>query len=335
MIENSNTDEYASDMHIDELLNGFIDGELTPRQQTEVERLVAHDIKIARQLQRLQKCKALVSSMPHAEAPAQVLHGIRSSLARIAPLHEEGPVYDERAGRIQLLARRLLSAAAMIGLMGVLAAVIYAIIVPQATPETPVAIGTGQPENRIDLTEPSPAAAGPAFCGRLELKTSSFAAVDAFVNRAIEENELSDSASPIKQRDKGIYYISCSRQGLDSLLADLDDIWSKLDSATLLVDSEVFGKPVVVDAVTPEQIAEIVHQDNPEKRIDAAKSFAVLNNMAEQLPGRGILAAIEGQNNSLMTIPKPVLTGNSKRIRKPAGQAEDGRLVRLTITVSW
>lgn len=336
MIENSNPDEYVPDGHIDELLNGFIDGELTPRQQTEVERLVAHDIKIARQLQRLERCKTLINSLPRVEAPAQVLHGIKSSLAGTATQHQKPqPVYDDRAGRMHLLARRLLSAAAMVGLLGVLAAVIYTIVVPQAAPKPPVTVATTQPANSSPLAEPNPAAVGAAFCGRLELKTSNFAAVDAFVNRTIEENELSDSAGPLSQGDDGIYYISCNRLGLDSLLADLDDIWSKLDSATLLVDSEVFGKPVVVDAVTPEQIAEIAHQTGPEKRIEVAKSFAALNNMTERLPGKEIMVAIEGQGDSLVTIPKPVLTGNSKRIRKPVGRAQDGQIVRLTITVSW
>jgi len=334
MIENSNTDEYAYDEHIDELLNGFVDGELTPRQQTEVERLVAHDTKIARQLHRLQKCKALISSMPHVEAPAEVLHGIRSSLAKMAPSHQEEPVYNERVGRVHLLARRLLSAAAMIALVGVLAAVIYTIVVPQAPPAPMVTAGTTQPANTAS-TQPSFAAAGAAFCGRLELKTSSYAAVDAFINRTIEENELSDATNPAQLQENGIYYISCSRQGLDMFLADLEDIWSKLDSATLMVDNEVFGKPVVIDAVTPEQIVEIARQDNPERRIDTAKSFAVLNDLTEQLPGKGILVAIEGKNDSLMAIPKPVLTGNSKRARKPTGKAEDDSLIRLTITVSW
>lgn len=335
MNSNSNADNYAPDARIDELLNGFIDGELTPRQQTEVERLAAHDVKIAQRLQKLQKCKTLVSSMPHAEAPVKVLNGIRNSLARMAPLHEEEPVYDERAGRIQLFARRLLSAAAMIGLVGVLGAVIYTIISPQTAQKPPVAVDAQQPVNRIGLAQLPPSAAGPAFCGRLELKTSSFAAVDAFVNRTIEENEISDSASPDEQRDRGIYYVSCNRQGLDSLLSDLDDIWSKLDSATLTVDSEIFGRPVVVDDVTPRQIAEIAHQDNSEKRIEIARNFAVLNSTAERLPDRGIQVAIEGRNDSLVTIPKPVMTGNSKRTNKPAGRIEDGRLVRLTIIVSW
>ena len=334
MIENSNTDEYAYDKHIDELLNGFIDGELTPRQQTEVERLAVHDTNIARQLQRLQKCKALISSMPRAEAPAEVLHGIRSSLASMTPSRQEKPVYDQRSGRVHLFARRLLSAAAMIGLVGVLAAVIYTIVVPQAAPNPMVTAVTTQPAN-TGVTEPIYTAAGTAFCGRLELKTNSFAAVDAFVNRTIEENELSDVTNTAQLQENGIYYISCSRQGLDAFLEDLDDIWSKLDSATLMVDSEVFGKPVVVDAVTPEQIAEIARQNNTESRVETAKIFAVLNNVTEQLPSKGILAAIEGQNDSLMAIPKPVLTGNSKRVRKPAGQAEEGSLVRLTIKVNW
>ena len=47
--------------NMDELLNSFIDGELTPRQQTEVQRLIAHEEKVAQRLRQLQKCKMLPS----------------------------------------------------------------------------------------------------------------------------------------------------------------------------------------------------------------------------------------------------------------------------------
>ena len=43
--------------NMDELLNSFIDGELPARQQTEVQRLIAHDEKIAQRVRQLQKSK--------------------------------------------------------------------------------------------------------------------------------------------------------------------------------------------------------------------------------------------------------------------------------------
>lgn len=336
MKKNSDTDTYASDRRIDELLNGLIDGELTARERTKVERLIAHDLKIARRLRQLQRCKMLVSSLPCAEAPAEVLEGVKASLATGARLAEER-TYSEWAGTIQLLVRKLLSAAAMIGLVAVLAAVIYAIVAPETVPEGPVAAGDRQPPEKV--MEPSPGTmAALGFSGRLELKTSALATVDSVINRAIADNGLSDSISPARGQDKRIHFLSCSREGLDLVLADLKDIWSQLDSATLFVGTEVFGRQVEVDAVTTEQIAEIVDQGSLERRIEVAKDFAALNNVTERLPGREMLAAIEGQSSSLTRpwrIPKPHLTGSQGTVRKPSGPTEDEATVRLTIIVSW
>ncbi len=337
MKEDPNMDIYASNGRIDELLNSFIDGELTARQEAEVERLIADDVKAAQRLRQLQKCKVLVGSLPCAEAPAEVLEGIKASLAT-GTLAGGEPSYQEQAGTgsRQLLVRTVLSAAAMIGLVAVLTAVIYTIATPEIAPEGPVAIGNRQPPERVELIKPSPGTvAAPGFSGRLELKTSALVAVDAFINRAIEDNGLSDSTSPAKRQNKRIYSLSCSRQDLDSLLAGLEGVWSELDSATLFVNTEAFGEQVVVEAVTAEQIAKIVDQNSPESRIRVAKDFAALNNMSERLPGGEILSAIEGGSRSLLTIPKPALTGGRKVIEKPTARAEDKEKVRLTIIVSW
>ena len=46
----------SKSQNIDELLNGFIDGELTARQQTEVQRLITHNPEVEQRLRQLQKC---------------------------------------------------------------------------------------------------------------------------------------------------------------------------------------------------------------------------------------------------------------------------------------
>jgi len=104
------------------------------------------------------------------------------------------------------------------------------------------------------------------------------------------------------------------------------------------VNTEVFGVQAVVDAVTTEQIAEIADQVSPEKRIEIAKDFGVLNNMAEHLPDREIRAAIEAGHSSLTQqwrILKPVLTKTQKSVKNPADQAQEKQKVRLTIIVDW
>jgi len=306
--------EKSSSGGIDELLNSFIDGELTAEQQTEVEQLIANDAKIVKRLRQLQQCKMLVGSLPHAEAPAEVLEGIKASLTGTTPPAVE-QTWDGGAAKKYLLVRRVLSAAAMIGLVAVLATVIYMTLTPRTSQERPTtSIG---------------------FSGKLELKTSDLLAVSAFVNRAIEDRGLSDSVSPERRQDRRIYSLSCSMKDLNLLMVDLEHIWPELASATLSVYTEVFGEQVVVNSVTTQQIAHIAEQNNIERRIELAKDFAALNNMAARLPGREILAAIEGGNRSLITIPKPFLTGKQGTMRKPVGRADDKETVHLTIIVNW
>ena len=295
--------------NIDELLNGFIDGELDQRHQTEVQRLIAHDAQIAERLRELQKCKVLVSSLPCVEAPAEMAGQIKASLETSALLGRQPEPFDAREGARHLLVRRVLAAAAMIGLVAVLAAVVYTIVAPESVTDRPIAIeGWQQPRREVGVEKPAPGIAATAeksiaqispavtgFNGRLELKTSDLVAVNAFINRAIEDNDLLGKVSPEAEGDKSVYTLSCSRSALSLLLADLENVWARFDSATLFVETDRPGGQVVVDNVSAEQIVDLI------------------------------------------TPPKPRLTGDEKTsektIKKPESQAEDEEKVSLTIVV--
>ena len=333
--------------NMDELLNSFIDGELPARQQTEVQRLVDHEEKIAHRLQQLQKCKMLLSSLPVTEAPPQILENVKASLARKPLLVEQPLAFDERAGTRHLLGRKVFAAAAMLGLVGILTAVVYTIVAPEAVTQRPVAVERRDLPTAVDVVKPGPTIVAAPFSGRLELRTSYLPAVVAFINRAIEDNVPSDEWIASDQSNvKEPHALICSSESFNLLLAELGNIWDKLDSAHFFVDTEVFGEQVVVDAVTAEQISGIVNQDDSKRRMEVAKDFAVLNNMAELLPGREILTAIDDTTVGLITPPKPVLTWNQKTEKKsPASPAtlgsdqnpplagKENKNIHLTITV--
>jgi hypothetical protein len=335
MKENPDMDTNASNERIDELLNSYIDDELTVEQQAEVERLIDQDAKIAQRLRQLQKCQILVGSMPYADAPGSVLEGVRASLADSSLLSDMQPAYEQQTGKKYLLLRKVLAAAAMIGLAAVMSVAVRKIVIPQNTPEESIAV-----ENRTAKSI-KPAArmvAASGFNGRLELKTKSLNAVDAFIKSAIDDNGLSASINPERRQSRRVYSLDCTKEGLHSLLDDLDNIWSELDSAKLFVNTENFGTQTVVDAVTTKQISEIANLDSPERRIELAKDFAVLNNMAEHLPDKEIRAAIEAGDSSLIQqwrILKPVLTGKQKAVKKPANQAQEKQTVHLTVILDW
>jgi len=68
------------DAHINNLLNGYIDDELTTRQQTELKRLLLNDPALAGRLDKMQRCQQLVQMAPEEKAPADMLDRVKSSL---------------------------------------------------------------------------------------------------------------------------------------------------------------------------------------------------------------------------------------------------------------
>ncbi len=308
---------------IEKLLNGYIDGELTTRQQTEVKRLLANDSKLAQRLARLERCKMLISSLPQAEAPAGMFDDIKASLARRTLLGEQAVAVGERAGARDLFVRKVLSAAAMIALVAALGAVIYTIVAPETAPKRPIVADSG----RTVPEPPRAVLAAAPFNGRLELKAAAYIEMDASINRAIEENGLVDCLSRQRDDNRTTYVLTCGRKGLNQLLVQLDKNWQKLDSASLFVQTDVFGDQVPVDAVTPEQVTQIASRSTLEESIRLAKDFALLNDVAEQMRSKALFADDKGPD--LLAVPKPRLTGPllAEMTRGPAADKSNVNLV--------
>lgn len=325
MKENPNMNAYSGEERIDELLNGYIDDELGARQHTEVERLIAHDAEIEQRLKQLQKCRGLLASMPCAEAPPHVLQGVQASIATAARLYSQTS-YNQRAGRIHLLARRALSAAAILGLAALLGAVIYTILAPEPPTDSPPLF--------VKNDKPAAPKFSPtlAFRGKLELKTNYPAEVGAVIGATIEENGLSDFGGGIRESNKRIHYVRCDRADLNTVLASLETVWAKLDSAKMVLDTQVFGDEVAVESVTTKQIADIIDRDSNEERVKLAKDFHLLNTMEANMPGNKILTAIEGEPPDVI-LPRPIMTGGQNAQKKPP-KADADRTIRLTIILS-
>jgi hypothetical protein len=216
------------DPNINQLLNGYIDGELAERQRTEVQRLVARDAEVAQQLRELQKCKILVSSLPRAEAPGRMLEKIKIALESRTITASQPSGSERRRGAKHLLVRKVLNAAAMIGLVAVLGTVVYTIL----SPET---------------------AAGPlvASAGRLELKTSNLVAVDTAINRGVENGDVTVRTST--QDGNKVYTLTGSREAIAAMLTtDINSVWDSFDSTRFAIKD----KPVVVDST--EEVANLL-----------------------------------------------------------------------------
>jgi len=204
--------------NIEKLLNGYVDGELSVRQQTEVKRLLGNDPKIAGRLRQLEKCKTLISSLPAAKAPPDMAENVMAMLARRSLLGEEPAAINEKAGTRDLFLRKVLTAAAMIALLGVLGMVVYTILAPPAVPRPPSVAGEGRTTDVID----PPRIMLAKFNGRLELKTAAFKEMDAFMDRAVAENGFVRCTGIERLVDRTTYVLTCGRKGLNRLLERLD-----------------------------------------------------------------------------------------------------------------
>lgn len=311
---------------IDELLNGFIDGELSSRQQTEVQRLIANDTQIRQRLKQLKKTKLLVGSLPFVEAPSDTYERVTTSLERRTLLDEQSSSIDQYTGARHLFVRKLVAAAAMVGLVAVLAVLVHSIIAPETPPPTFVAEET-------NIIKPAPAVAFAEFNGRLELKTNVFIEIDSAINKAIKANPLMDCTSLDRLPDKSRYVLTCSHRGLDMFLSRLGTIWPRFDSATLFVKTKDFDQRIVIDRVTAQQIARIASQQTAESSFRVARDFAMLNNMADRLPGKEVFAALDTTKKYFITIPKPPLTSDEGAVEKPTTDEDLGK-VSLVIVVT-
>jgi len=301
--------------NLDELLCSFMDGELSPRQRTEVQRMAARDPQVGRRLRQLQSCRTLFSALPQVEAPGDMMEQIKLSLERRTLLQEQPAAPRRSAGALHLVFRKFVAAAAMFALLGVLGVVVYQIVAPVGGPESPP-FATDIP--RVRPGEPGASAVPPTvvadagFSGRLELRTASFASMDAFIRRAVENNALLDSAESGLAGDRRRYHIVGTRDNINHVVASLSSAWQSAGGATLYVDRPGdSATPVAVEAVTADQTVSIIARSSTEASVEAAQAFAVMNDLARQTPGGELLAMIGEDTGSMLAfagIPKPRMT---------------------------
>jgi hypothetical protein len=325
--------------NLDELLSSFVDGELSDRQKTEVQRLAARDPEVGRRLRQLQNCRALFSSLPPAQSPADLLEQVRQSLERRLLLQEQ-PVFGRRAaGAWHLVFRKLVSAAAMIALLGILGVVVYQIVGPVSNVATaPLADNVSlQPPGGSELTAPPVAAAQREFSGRLELQTAALVQAEASLRQAVEDNGLARFVQIDTSGDRQVYRLVSTREGAHRLLASLSGIWSNFGSASLHVERP--GDPttsVVVESVTPEQAVSIVACNSAEDALGTAEKYALVNGLTQRIPGQELLVALNedtGVASAMMTAPKPVQTSNDATSRTTLAEPQGRPDTSLTIVL--
>ncbi len=223
-----------SNVNIDELLNGYIDGELNDRHRTEVQRLISHDDQVANRFRQLQKCKTLVTALPPAEVSGGLLERIKTSLETKTLVGSNEQIEVEaRRGAIHLFARRLTTAAALFILIAVLGAVVFTILAPGTPPPAPI-----------------------AFEGTLELGTSNVVAIENVINSS------GVSVRPVVQDGKKTYVITGSREVVTAMFTDMSEIWESIDSSKLTVETKT-GNQTGYDNLSTDDITALINPPKP------------------------------------------------------------------------
>jgi hypothetical protein len=338
--------KYEQNEKIEELLNGFVDGELSAKEAEEVRQLVEKDRSIARRLHEIETCRLLMSSLPPAEPPAKVVSGIKELVRGSWPQGVRVDYSQDNAsgslklsrGRLFLLSRQLIAASVVIGLLGILAGVIYRIVMPETTAPRTVAM---QPKAEDKMQNNGIAGQQADNIGvySLQLTTADFAGVDSFINKLLGESTWLQYQTTKQLPGQSVYRVYCSRAGLEDLMTSLTPVWSRFDSATLLVNSDNVEKQVAVEQVRPEQVADIAQQQTIAEQMRVARDFAVSNDIRRLLPQERMMALGKSPGRAepeleLTAIPKPVLTSGGRNLLTAPRDAADQVQVDLSIVLS-
>ncbi len=325
---------------IDELLSGYLDGELSQRQHTEVQRLIEHDPDTRAKVDQLRKQKLLMLAMPVESAPDTLIDDIKIAMERKLILDESPTGTSESEGRRQLYFRRAMTAAVIFVLLGSLIAIVVNIIAPAPASNDNFATNTNtgidstventSPLPRPEIVRPKDEA---LFSANLALTTKESIAMSSFVWKAIFNNGLRDDTYPERLTSKTTYQITSDVDRVIALLNEIATAWDRCDTAALSAYSAGIDSDIVIENITAQQAVSVFTQDNTDKRLELAKVYATLNTSTGDDREQMLLAMKANDSKDVPPIPiKPEYTSGPKTpVAKPDHDAEKVTLI-ITIT---
>lgn len=293
-----------------ELISGYIDGQLTPRQITELKRLLAHDPQCQQELEAMERQQRLLQSLPVECAPAGLTQEIQSALERQFILG--GSVrHSDKVGKWGLRLRKTAAAAAMILLpLLALSAVVYTILQPtEQMPNTSsglvAAIEKGAPAASPELL----------FSAVLQFQTNQPIAANDFIEKKIHTLGLMNFTTPGRQSDRTSYKIVCSRKYVEGLVGELADLWSHSEKASYALLDTSTKQPVRVDGIDAQQALAMI------RLADISTAAKLAQNMSEQNTQKA-LAKANSADAASQQLPekasKPILAWDKDAQQVPA-----------------
>jgi anti-sigma-K factor RskA len=317
-------------LNIEELLNGYVDGELSDRQITEVKRMILHDRSVAARIEQLQRQRKLLAALPVESAPADMAASIRAVLERRTLLTAASAGGHHVAGSLHLFSKKLAAMAAMLAMLGGLGFLVYMVISPGGAVKPTIIATAPRASSQPAVTEKGPAVAQAASI-ELLLKTSSPSGLNSVIAKAIDSCGLWDNATVARQTSQTAYSITCDKENMARMLKELAGSWDKVSQKSLTI-AAAGEEAVIVGGVTAQQVAAVLAEPDIASRFASARQFAALNSRE---PG-----AIEekdaatANDGGALKIPKPSLTSPDFDKAAKASVENPTDTVSLTITVT-
>ncbi len=316
--------------NIDDLLNGYVDGELSERKYTELKRMLLHDPELAARVSQLKKQKQLLNSLPIEKAPQGLLDDVVSSLERKLILHEYSAASIESEGIKHLMFRRALTAAVIMVLFGGLGGLIFKIVSPvHPTNNNEVAVAdevyevdfTGGTTRLADKPE-AIASDRPVFIAKLNLETEHAITMNSFIKKLIFTHNLNDSVDPPENYGtSSTVRFECGIDSIVELLADFQVEWGRCKQANLSVFDHVVKKMIVIENISQSQLMEIFTEDKFYTRMQKAKEYEISNRQTSY-------------SNTMLASNENIAEPYTASGNKSKNRLEGGERISLVITVT-
>lgn len=268
------------DLEKSQLLNGYLDDQLSPRQITELKRLLSHDPQMSQDLEQLARQTQLLRTLPVESAPQGMAEDIKSALERRFILNRT--TSHPAAAHWRNGLRRIAAVAALVLVpMLALGLVVYTILRP-----TPGPSGAQQIQS-IALLDRNPIPDNPvdvlADCTPiLQFQTAQPIAAADFIEKKIHAMGLMNVTVGQRESDRASYKITCSQQYIEALIEQLAELWPRCEKTTYALLSKDGTKPLAqITQIQTRQVLEMLSQNSS---ADAVRLALAINEQNIQNP---------------------------------------------------
>jgi len=330
---------------LDELLNCYVDGELSDRRRTEVKRLMEHDPTIEVKLARLRAMKTLFNELPIEQAPADMFERTTISLERTCILNDYSVTSGEQEGARHLMFRRLITAAIILVLFGSLVGVVVNIMLPFASESSNIAavesVDSGMPSMSpaASIEKIAVADAQPIFSVALDLATPAPIQMNSLLTKVLHNNDLLGSAEPPRPDDpRHTTTVQCGKSEVMALLSDLKGEWDRCDHVTLVVDDYRSASEIVVKNVSCDQVMNVFKRDLIYNRVELARAYSDFNALSPRRSVSNDFASLQkevapdGVPLKLAPVMPEFTSGTA--LHEASGDLEDEEKIKLIITIT-